>query len=237
MKQEDGLTNIINKTYSGFFTEYEIMERKEIALDKLAFLALECEEEKTNSYGEFLEVFDEEGKSIGVVPRLICHRLGLIHKVVYCIITNSVGQMLLQTRGDVKGGRYDIAVAGHLSIDDSSTEEAIRREIREEIGLEIIREKLTYITTYKRTKMASAKKPREINRELRSLFHYEFDDREQSSINKLFKERSDTDAVLNIGWHDLQEVIEACDKERVADGLYSSLMHYLLWKLDKQGAI
>jgi len=209
------------------------MDKAELSMEELVTLALKIEERRSDSHRECLEVFDEEGASLGLVPRLICHRLGLLHKVAYCIITNSAGQMLLQTRGDVKGGRYDISVAGHLSPVDSSTEDAVCRETEEEVGLQVVRDRLIHIATYRRTKKGSLRKPREVNCELRYLYLYELDYHEERSIREVFENRKEQDAVLDIGWHDIQEVIHACGEERVADGLYSSLMHYLLWKLKR----
>ena len=56
---------------------------------------------------ELIPVFSPEGEQLGIAPRLLCHRLGLIHKVVYLFVCNMRGEVLVQIRGD---GRIDVPV-------------------------------------------------------------------------------------------------------------------------------
>ena len=37
--------------------------------------------------------------------------------------------------------------------------------------------------------------------------------------------------VLEINWFKLDDIIKNCDLSNAADGLYATIPHYLLWKL------
>ncbi|MBW2528692.1 MAG: NUDIX domain-containing protein [Deltaproteobacteria bacterium] len=81
---------------------------------------------------------DEHGRVLGSVPRSRAHGdPSRLHPVVHCIVTDRRGSLLLQLRGqhkDIQPGRWDTSVGGHVGYGES-IESALRREIREEIGL------------------------------------------------------------------------------------------------------
>ena len=74
--------------------------KKVIDLETLMELASFNIDSMKKSDGEMLEVLGENGEILGVAPRFLCHRLGLIHQVVFLVIENHEGGLLLQTRGD-----------------------------------------------------------------------------------------------------------------------------------------
>jgi isopentenyldiphosphate isomerase len=87
---------------------------------------------------ELLPLVDEEGRVVGTAPRSEVHgNPRLMHPVVHCVVTDRSGQLLLQLRSrhkDVQPGKWDTSVGGH--VDPGETiEEALRRELREELGL------------------------------------------------------------------------------------------------------
>lgn len=47
---------------------------------------------------ELLEVCSEDNQIIGLETRSVVHSKGLRHRAVYCVITDSIGQILLQQR-------------------------------------------------------------------------------------------------------------------------------------------
>jgi len=199
---------------------------------KIATIVAAKECESVDSSLELLCVFGEDGEGLGLAPRILCHRLGLIHKSVFCFIGNSEGHLLLQTR---KGGRLDVAVGGHLCGDDSSAEDAIIREISEEIGLEVNADRLRIISSYRKNGGDRLSKPREINNELRILYYIELSDSECQALAGKFNGRRDKDAILSIEWFDAHDVLAACDAGRAADGLSASIPHYLLWSRIQPG--
>ena len=207
------------------------MREKQLDTQTVIALAAAAEGTASDSFAELLQVYDAEGSLIGLAPRLLCHRLGLIHKVVYCFVGDSQGRLLLQTR---KGGRLDVSVGGHLNQDDTSPEQAIVREVREEIGVSVVPGRITKITEYLRYSSDRLSKPREINNEWRVLYHLLLSDEERERLAETFEQREDKPSILSIEWFDLEHVVRACDLDKAADGLSASIAHYLLWLL-KQG--
>lgn len=206
------------------------MTKRLLTSEELLQICLESEDKPTGSDSELLDVFDENGNFLGLAPRLLCHRLGLIHQVVYVMIENDKDKILLQTRGDVLKGRLDIAVGGHVANGDKSPLEALLREMQEELAFTPMVDKLKPICIYIRISKDNLKKPKEVNREQRHVYFYKMDTSEVEKLNKNFKHRSSSQAVLRIDWFDISDILKACDESRVADGLQATLAHYLFWK-------
>jgi len=87
---------------------------------------------------EIFPLVDENGTVVGRATRGECHNGSrLLHPVVHLHVLNSRGELYLQKRPDwkdIQPGKWDTAVGGH--IDDGETpEEALLREVREELGI------------------------------------------------------------------------------------------------------
>lgn len=87
---------------------------------------------------EYFDVVDENDKVINRAKRRECHsNPELIHRAVHIIIFSSRGQILLEKRSmekDLYPGMW-CDMAGHLDSGESY-EDAARRELKEETGLE-----------------------------------------------------------------------------------------------------
>ncbi|NVK74886.1 MAG: NUDIX domain-containing protein [Oceanospirillaceae bacterium] len=197
-------------------------------IDDLLTLTKEAESNSKKSDSELLKVYTINGEHVGCAPRILCHRLGLIHKVVYCFVVNSEGEILLQVRSE---GRLDITIGGHLNSNDMSVGEALGREAVEEIGIRLDQSRLVKLCQYFREGDSKLSKPREINREIRELFLYELNEMELESIDEAFNERLEKNEVVNVQWCTLDEIAKACDTGKSADGLQASYYHYLLWRV------
>ena len=91
-----------------------------------------------NIHEELLEVVNEEGKIIKILPRSVIHgNPSLMHRVAHVLVFNKDGALLLQKRSmnkDVAPGKWDTSVGGHVNAGET-IEEAVRREMEEEVGI------------------------------------------------------------------------------------------------------
>lgn len=87
---------------------------------------------------EMFPLVDEDGNIIGAATRGECHNGSrLLHPVVHLHVFNSRGELYLQKRPewkDIQPGKWDTAVGGHVDLGES-VEQALRREVREELGI------------------------------------------------------------------------------------------------------
>lgn len=93
---------------------------------------------KDNS-AEIFPIVDEKGHTIGRASRGECHSGSkLLHPVVHLHLFNNRGELYLQRRPewkDIQPGKWDTAVGGHVDYGET-VDEALQREVREELGLE-----------------------------------------------------------------------------------------------------
>ena len=91
---------------------------------------------KDNQQEKF-PIVDEKGTVIGQATRGECHNGSrLLHPVVHLHVFRS-GDLYLQKRPewkDIQPGKWDTAVGGHIDYGEKP-EEALRREVREELGI------------------------------------------------------------------------------------------------------
>lgn len=87
---------------------------------------------------EWFPLVNETGETIGKATRQECHSGSkLLHPVVHLHIFNEKGDLYLQKRSmskDIQPGKWDTAVGGHIDYGET-VEEALRREVREEVGI------------------------------------------------------------------------------------------------------
>lgn len=97
---------------------------------------------------EYFDVLDEDGNYIGrIETREKCHKEGLVHKAVAAFIINSKNQVLLQKRSKEQRmwpNMWDLSSGGHVDKGEFGFQ-AIKREVKEELGIEINKNEITFI--------------------------------------------------------------------------------------------
>lgn len=87
---------------------------------------------------EYFPIVNEIGEVIGKETRETCHSgTMLLHPVVHLHVFNSQQELYLQKRNlqkDIQPGKWDTSVGGHIDYGEK-TEDALYREVREEIGI------------------------------------------------------------------------------------------------------
>ena len=94
---------------------------------------------------EIFPVVDEMGNIIGSASRGECHNGSkLLHPVVHLHLFDKAGRLYLQKRPewkDIQPGKWDTAVGGHVDLGENIYQ-ALEREVREELGLNVSGAKL-----------------------------------------------------------------------------------------------
>lgn len=136
---------------------------------------------------EFVDILDSEGKFTGKTAlKSDAHENGWFHPTVHIWFFTADGSVLIQQRAKDKDTHpllWDVSVAGHVSAGEK-IEDAAVREVREEIGLDIIIDNLRKIAVFKAV--------HEHSEDLVDCeFHHVFLCRLQVSLDKLEKQESE----------------------------------------------
>ncbi len=83
---------------------------------------------------EYLDYYDEQGNYLGYETRDVIHTKGLWHNTVHCWLYDKLGNIYFQIRKDT--GTFYTTASGHVQKGET-IKEAFKREIKEEIGINI----------------------------------------------------------------------------------------------------
>ena len=97
---------------------------------------------------EEFDVLNENGEFTSkTATREECHTKGLWHRAVYAFIFNKNGDVLLQKRSKLKKlwpNLWDVTAGGHVLASEFGID-ALKREIKEELGIEISNDEIHYL--------------------------------------------------------------------------------------------
>ena len=101
---------------------------------------------------EYLDIYDANFNHIGTEDRNKVHERGLWHQTIHCWIIRPNGKIVVQMRGAnilSHPNTLDISAAGHLRAGEKLKD--CVREVKEEIGIDIEFDALTYLGYFRRT--------------------------------------------------------------------------------------
>ncbi len=103
---------------------------------------------------EYFDVINENNEIIGKATRKECHDNNLLHRGVAIFVFNQKGELLLQKRSQLKDlykGWWTSSASGHLDLGEDY-QEAAKRELKEELGVELTLSELPCIIEVRQEK-------------------------------------------------------------------------------------
>lgn len=157
---------------------------------------------------EYLDILDESGNKTGSKDtREYIHKLGLLHSEVAAFIYTNTGKVILQQRKSNKSTYAGVwSVTGGHVLAGENNEDAIIREIKEELNLNIDKEKVIFVTTYKSKKV----KDDVINNKFFSIYNVEISEEQFYKI-KIQKEELEDVKLFSI--NEIEKMINSEDKQ------------------------
>ena len=179
---------------------------------------------------EIFDVLNEKGEYTGKTEsREKCHKEGLWHKAVSLFIINSKEQVLLQRRSANKRmwpNMWDITAGGHVLAGEFGFQ-AIIRETKEELGVDLNKNDITFIGSSISTNF----KGDIANRHFNEIYIANKDIDETSLILQ-------EDEVSEVKWIDKNEIIQKIknnyDSITTKEGCWEYLMKYYEWLDNKK---
>ena len=157
---------------------------------------------------EYLDILDENGNKTGEKDtRENIHKLGLLHSEVAAFIYTDTGKVVLQKRKSNKATYAGVwsVTGGHVFAGENN-EEAIIREIKEELNLNIEKDKVIFVTTYKSKKV----KDDVINNKFFSIYNVEISENQFETI-EIQKEELEDIKLFSI--EEIESIMNSGDKQ------------------------
>ena len=141
-KQLRNLLPELKPVWSALIAELKVPETvraEELSLAQWEMLTRFARPGGAQSGGEMFDVVDENDRVLRAEARETVHVNNFLHRAVHILIFNRQGDLLLQRRSiwkDRNPGLWDSSAAGHVDSGEDYLE-AARRELHEELGVEI----------------------------------------------------------------------------------------------------
>lgn len=101
------------------------------------------------SHDELLDVIDRNNAVVGQALKSAVHEQGLLHRMSAVLLKRADGRYLIPTASNLKadaGGLFH-STAGHVDAGESYLDAAVR-ELQEEVGITLPKDKLVFLGTY-----------------------------------------------------------------------------------------
>lgn len=174
---------------------------------------------------EYVDVYTRLGEKTGEkIEKAKAHELGLYHKAVHVWIVNEKGELLVQRRNSNKKvfpNMLDISFAGHVSSGETSIE-ALCREGKEEIGIDIDLDCLSYLFSYRKEFIIIPDKYFE--NEIDDVYLYE----KEVKIEDCKFEDNEVSEVKYIDFRELEKMWKEKNKELINHGIHLAGLFYIL---------
>ena len=159
---------------------------------------------------EYLDILDENGNKTGETDtRENIHKLGLLHSEVVAFIYTDTGKVILQKRKSNKATYAGVwSITGGHVLAGENNEEAIIREIKEELNLNIEKENVIYVTTYKSKKI----KDDVINNNFISIYNVKISENQLETI-EIQKEELEDIKLCSI--EEIESIMNSGDKQYI----------------------
>lgn len=171
---------------------------------------------------ELIDILDENGNKTGNTSTIKeLHKSGKWHKVVGIIIYDFNKKLLMQQRSinEISDpGKWDISAAGHVNSGETEIE-AVKRELSEEIGLNLEENQIELFMSYKK----------EVNNKTVNKKHLEdiyIAQIDAESINEFTIQNEEVEQVKWFSINELKELIQN-DKLKSRNNMYEKLFKYL----------
>ncbi len=171
---------------------------------------------------ELIDILDENGIKTGNTSTIKeLHKSGKWHKVVGIIIYDFNKKLLMQQRAlnEISDpGKWDISAAGHVNSGETEIE-AVKRELSEEIGLNLKENQIELFMSYKK----------EVNNKTVNKKHLEdiyIAQIDAESINEFTIQNEEVEQVKWFSINELKELIQN-NKLKSRNNMYEKLFKYL----------
>lgn len=172
---------------------------------------------------EYFSVYTKYGeKSNEIVERKEAHQLGICHRVFHLWIINSDNQVLLQQRSankDIGANLWYASVGGHIESHENM-EQAIVREAKEELGLDIteLTDSIQYLFTFQENRSFNNGTFKQ--NEFYDVFVLKYD----ALLEHITMQESEVQAVKYIDYSDFKNAITQHDFFVAHDMAYKMLL-------------
>lgn len=178
---------------------------------------------------EYFDVLDEKGNKTGKTkPRKEVHKDGDWHKAVHVWIINDKNEVLLQRRSKTKDSnpnKISIFNGGHLSAGDTSID-GVKRELKEELNLEVNEENLKFIKTIKRSAKYT---PTYKNNEFNDLYILKI----KEKISDMTYQKEEISETFFVSYNKLKEMVKNKEPDLLID-TFEEEIEILFFYLDKE---